>query len=71
MYELLVLRPFYAVCRFFRAFDQKVVDGLVNASGIVTELTGQVVKLFQTGFVRNYALSFLVGVVAILFYLIT
>ncbi len=71
MYELVVLRPFYAVSRFFRAFDQRVVDGLVNASGIVTELTGQVIKLFQTGLVRNYALTFLLGVVAILFYLMS
>jgi NADH-quinone oxidoreductase subunit L len=71
LYELIVLRPLYALCRFFRAFDQKVVDGLVNATGIVTELTGQVIKLFQTGLVRNYALTFLLGVVAILFYLMT
>jgi NADH-quinone oxidoreductase subunit L len=71
LYELLLLLPYYAVCRFFRAFDQRVVDGLVNASAIVTELVGHVLKLFQTGFVRNYALTFLLGVVAILFYLIT
>jgi NADH-quinone oxidoreductase subunit L len=71
LYELLVIRPFYALSRFFRAFDQRVVDGAVNASGIVAELTGQVIKLFQTGRVRNYALTFLLGVVAILFYLIT
>ena len=45
------------------------MDGLVNASGIVTELTGQVIKLFQTGRVRNYALMFLIGTVAILYYL--
>jgi hypothetical protein len=32
-------------------------------------MTGQIVKLFQTGYVRNYALFFLLGVVAILFYL--
>jgi NADH-quinone oxidoreductase subunit L len=71
LYETLVIRPFYVLSRFFREFDRRVVDGLVNASGIVTELTGQVIKLFQTGLVRNYALTFLLGVVAILFYLIT
>jgi NADH-quinone oxidoreductase subunit L len=71
LYDLVVIRPFYALSRFFRGFDQRVVDGLVNASGIVTELAGQVIKLFQTGLVRNYALTFLLGVVAILFYLIT
>jgi len=71
LYELLVIRPFYALSRFFREFDRRVVDGLVNATGIVAELAGQVIKLFQTGLVRNYALTFLLGVVAILFYLIT
>jgi len=71
LYELILLRPFYAVSRFFAAFDRWIVDGLVNAAGIVTDVTGQVVKLFQTGYVRNYALMFLLGVVGILFYLST
>jgi NADH-quinone oxidoreductase subunit L len=71
LYDAAVIRPFYAVGRSFTAFDRWVVDGLVNASGIVTELTGQVIKLFQTGLVRNYALTFLLGVVAILFWLIS
>jgi hypothetical protein len=47
------------------------VDGVVNLSGIAADITGQFVKLFQTGLVRNYALMFLLGVVAILFYLAT
>jgi NADH-quinone oxidoreductase subunit L len=55
----------------FTAFDKWVVDGLVNLSGIAADITGQFVKLFQTGLVRNYALMFLLGVVAILFYLAT
>jgi NADH-quinone oxidoreductase subunit L len=71
LYELLVLRPFYATCRFLRGFDTWVVDGTVNATGILAEVTGQIVKLFQTGYVRNYALFFLVGVVVILFYFAT
>ena len=49
--------------------DRYVIDGLVNASGFVADFTGQVVKLFQTGYVRHYALLFLAGVVAVLFYL--
>jgi len=70
-YELVLIRPFYALSRWFRAFDRWVVDGLVNATGVTAEITGQVIKLFQTGVVRNYALMFLLGVVAILFYLMT
>jgi NADH-quinone oxidoreductase subunit L len=71
LYDAVVIRPFYAASRFFAAFDRWVVDGTVNAFGIVTEITGHVVKLAQTGFVRNYALMFLVGVVAVLGYLAT
>jgi NADH-quinone oxidoreductase subunit L len=70
-YEAVVLRPFYAVSRFFAGFDRWVVDGLVNAAGIVTDIVGQILKLFQTGYVRNYALLFLMGVVAILVYFAT
>ena len=69
LYELIVLLPFYALCRWFSAFDRWAVDGAVNASGTVADLAGQLVKLFQTGYVRNYALMFLSGVVFILFYL--
>ena len=65
-------------CSIGRDFPQQLsrldvpqASGLVNASGVVTELTGQVIKLFQTGLVRNYAMTFLLGVVAILFYLVT
>ena len=69
-YELVVLRPFYALSRFFGAVDRRVVDGLVNATGVTAEISGQVIKLFQTGLVRNYALMFLFGVLVILYYVI-
>ena len=71
LYEAVILRPFYAISRFFSAFDRFVVDGLVNASAVLTDVTGQLLKLFQTGYVRNYALLFLMGVVTILVYLAT
>jgi len=70
-YEAVALRPFYALSRWFTAFDKWVVDGLVNAAGVTADISGQVIKLFQTGFVRNYALMFLLGVVAILYYLMS
>jgi NADH-quinone oxidoreductase subunit L len=69
LYEAVILRPFYAISRFFAGFDRLVIDGLVNASAVATDVTGQLLKLFQTGYVRNYALLFLMGVVAILVYL--
>jgi NADH-quinone oxidoreductase subunit L len=69
LYEALVVRPYYRLSRISATFDRFVIDGLVNATGVTLELIGQIVKLFQTGFVRNYALVFLLGVVAILYYL--
>ena len=71
LYEAVVLRPFYAASRLFAGFDRWVVDGLVNATGILTDIVGQLLKLLQTGYVRNYALLFLMGVVAILVYMAT
>jgi NADH-quinone oxidoreductase subunit L len=70
LYDALFIRPFYALSRWFRAFDRWVVDGLVNASGVTADVAGQIVKLFQTGLVRNYALVFLFGVVIVLTYLL-
>jgi NADH-quinone oxidoreductase subunit L len=69
LYDALVVRPYYRLSRIAATFDRWVIDGLVNASGVTLDLVGQLVKLFQTGFVRNYALVFLLGVVAILYYL--
>ncbi len=69
-YELVLLRPFYWLSRTFTAIDRWVVDGLVNATAATAEISGQVIKLFQTGLVRNYALMFLFGVFVILYYVI-
>jgi NADH-quinone oxidoreductase subunit L len=71
LYELILLRPFYFFSRVSASFDRWVIDGLVNATGVIASVTGQVLKLFQTGLVRNYALLFLLGVVGILYYLIS
>jgi NADH-quinone oxidoreductase subunit L len=71
LYDWVIIRPFYLLCRIASALDRWVVDGLVNASGITADIAGQVIKMFQTGYVRNYALLFLAGVVLILFYLAT
>ena len=71
LYEAAVIKPFYTLSRWSAAFDRWVVDGLVNATGITADIAGQVVKLFQTGLVRNYALMFLFGVVAIIVYLMS
>jgi NADH-quinone oxidoreductase subunit L len=70
LYETAILGPYRWLCGLFGEFDRRVVDGLVNAAGAVTEVTAQILKLFQTGYVRNYALALLLGALAILWYLL-
>jgi NADH-quinone oxidoreductase subunit L len=68
LYRAAILEPFYKLSRFFAGVDKWIVDGLVNAAGVLTEVAGQIIKLFQTGYVRNYALMVLLGVIIVLAY---
>lgn len=53
-----------------RWFDQRGIDGFANGLGAGTQELAQRLRGIQTGFVRNYALSVFIGVIAILGYLI-
>ncbi len=55
--------------RALDGFDRDIIDATVNSIGTRMQRAGQIARLFQTGYVRNYALSFLLGVVFILWYL--
>jgi NADH-quinone oxidoreductase subunit L len=70
IYDAVILRPYRALCRLSSAFDARVVDGLVNAAGFTTDMAGEVLRLAQTGYVRNYALAFMAGAVVILWYVL-
>jgi NADH-quinone oxidoreductase subunit L len=69
-YDLLFLGPYRFLCKLGAALDARVVDGLVNAVGFVTDLTGEMLRLAQTGYVRNYALGFFAGTILILYYVL-
>jgi NADH-quinone oxidoreductase subunit L len=70
LYGRIILAPYYALCRFSAAFDSKVVDGIVNGTGFGTDLAGEMARLLQTGYVRNYALVFFLGTVVILYFVL-
>jgi len=70
LYDAVILGPYRALCRFASAFDARIVDGLVNAAGFTTDMAGEITRLAQTGYVRNYALAFFAGAVAILWYVL-
>jgi NADH-quinone oxidoreductase subunit L len=67
LYGKVILAPYYALCRAAAAVDERIVDGLVNAAGFATDLSGEMLRLLQSGYVRQYALGFLVGTVVILY----
>jgi NADH-quinone oxidoreductase subunit L len=70
LYDRIILGPYRALCRICAAFDERVVDGLVNATAFTADMTGEVMRLMQTGYVRNYALGFFAGAVVILYYVL-
>ena len=53
----------------WRRFDERVIDGSVNGVGAMVRRWSTVLRRVQTGYVMNYVLSFIVGVVVILGYL--
>ena len=46
-------------------FDVRIIDGVVNGIGMVTESAGNGIRHIQTGRVQNYALGIAFGLVII------
>jgi NADH-quinone oxidoreductase subunit L len=48
--------------------DRWLVDGTVNVVGYANEVLGMLLRFFQTGYIRNYGLFILVGVLVLLYF---
>lgn len=71
LYDLLIVRPVAAVSDWlWKVWDMIVIDGTVNGAAHTMEANSLLLRLWQTGNVQNYALSFLLGAMAILGYYI-
>jgi NADH-quinone oxidoreductase subunit L len=71
LYDYAIVKPIYVISLiFWKLFDIKVIDASVNGMARLTGTFSQRVRLLHTGFVRNYALIFLVGVVFLLGYFV-
>lgn len=69
VYDSIVIQPFKAIGRFLsRVFDPRGIDGLVNGAARLVGLGGAGLREAQTGYVRSYALVFLIGVLAVIGY---
>ena len=68
-HDTVLARSFRAGTRWLNeAFDLRVIDGAANGLGKLTKNASARLRHLQTGYVRNYALSVLVGVVLVLSY---
>ena len=70
LYGLLFVRPFFALARFLAdVVDKLVIDGAVNGVATVTAGVHALARRLQTGYVRAYALSMVLGALLVLAYL--
>jgi NADH-quinone oxidoreductase subunit L len=71
LYDVLFVRPFRALAwALWKVVDVLVIDGILNAAAFLVELAGDLLRFLQTGNVRNYALTFFLGVVALMLFVI-
>jgi len=71
LYGVLFVRPFAWLARvLWKVVDVLIIDGVLNATAFMVELAGDFLRFLQTGNVRNYALTFLLGLVALLVFVI-
>jgi len=67
LYDAAVVRPLAACAQFlWRWIDEILIDGLVNFSGLAVRVGGEVLRLFQTGYVQTYAFFMVLGVIVLL-----
>jgi len=70
-YGAAVLRPLAWIAgRLWRVVDELIIDGLVNLAGLIVRVGGEVVRIFQTGYVQTYAFFLVLGALVILLRLI-
>ncbi|MEJ2672616.1 MAG: NADH-quinone oxidoreductase subunit L [Deltaproteobacteria bacterium] len=71
IYDAAVVEPIKSGSDFlWHGMDEKVVDGAVNGSATTVGWLSSHLRKLETGFVQNYALAILIGVVLITGYLI-
>jgi NADH-quinone oxidoreductase subunit L len=71
IYDFLFVRPIKKLGLFFWKFcDVKIVDGMPNGSAKLSVFVGSIFKKFQTGYVYNYSFIMLLGLIAMLTYVI-
>lgn len=66
LYDTFVLQPLEGFAQFCRAFDQYIVDGLVDLAGFLPRGLGSLFRPVQNGLVQFYALAMVLGLTVFL-----
>jgi NADH-quinone oxidoreductase subunit L len=66
LYTLLVVWPLLGIARLAAAFDQYVIDALVDFCGGLPKLVGESLRPAQNGLVQFYALMMMIGLFVLL-----
>lgn len=72
LYHMVFVNTFFALSNSFlwKVFDVKVVDGAVNGTARLVEVSAQNLRKIQSGVAQNYAVMMLAGIAAILGFMI-
>jgi len=72
IYDALFVRPLMWLSEnfFWKIFDVKIIDGIVNGSAKLFGGLASVLRRWQTGIVQNYAVTLVLGLIIILGYLL-
>ena len=71
IYQALIVSPIVAGSRWvWQEFDLGIIDGAVNGSAKVVDWLARSTRQLQTGYVRQYAMAVVLGVVLIFAYLV-
>ncbi len=72
IYQAVIVKPLVYVSEryLWHGVDEIMIDGSVNGTGKTVRFFGRMLRRIQTGFVQNYALAFVIGIIVMLGYLI-
>jgi NADH-quinone oxidoreductase subunit L len=63
LYEAIIVRPLEKTSQFLWRGIDVTIDGILSLGAYLVALIGDLLRFFQTGNVRNYALMFFIGVI--------
>ncbi|MDI6715434.1 MAG: NADH-quinone oxidoreductase subunit L [Actinomycetota bacterium] len=66
LYYYVLIKPTHAIAKYVLSFDQKIIDGAVNGVAWVSTKVGSGLRQIQTGYVQNYALYMLAGLIVLI-----